>query len=94
MEQQIEEIREELKALLTETLEKLDAASMPPKLLDEREAGRYLGVSPGTMRHWRDAGKGPEFMRLCENDKIIRYYIGDLDSFITTHPRRREQAAS
>lgn len=76
---------------MTETISKLDEAERPPRLLDEREAGRYLGVSPRTLRTWREKNVGPDFHIFSK--VTIRYDINDLDSFIAEHPRRKEGAA-
>ncbi|MEA5034214.1 helix-turn-helix domain-containing protein [Cloacibacillus evryensis] len=84
--------RIELKELLTEHIRKLDelAEARPPRLVTEKEAGAYLGVSPGTLRSWREAGKGPDFLYLEGKGTIIRYDIKDLDTYADTHPRRKE----
>lgn len=79
---------DELRSLLTETIAKLDEMKeRPARLLDVEQAARYLAVSPGTMRKWREAGKGPEYLRM---DSMIRYSIDDLDAYVASHPRRRE----
>ena len=40
------------------------------KLLNEREAGRVIGVSGAGMRGWRAKGFGPPFLRI---GRLIRY---------------------
>ncbi len=47
--------------------------------LNERQAARYLGVSPGTLRLWRSEGRAPRFFRA---GKLVRYRRADLDSWI------------
>ena len=48
--------------------------------LTEREAARYVGVSPAALRLWRSEGRGPRFFRAGE--KLIRYRRVDLDFWI------------
>ena len=47
----LEQSREELRALLFETIRRLDeaAADRPPRLLTDGQAAKYLGVSRGTL---------------------------------------------
>jgi excisionase family DNA binding protein len=47
--------------------------------LNERQAAKYLGVSPGTLRLWRAENRSPRFFRA---GKLIRYRRADLDSWI------------
>ena len=44
------------------------------------EAAKHLGVSLATLKRWRAAGSGPEFIRMGE--RIIRYRETDLDRWI------------
>ena len=48
--------------------------------LTEREAARYVGVSPGVLRLWRAEGTGPTYFRA--GSKLIRYLRRDLDGWI------------
>lgn len=48
--------------------------------LNEREAGKYLGVSAAVLRLWRAEGKSPRYFRAGE--KLVRYRRADLDSWI------------
>ena len=48
--------------------------------LNEREAGKYLGVSAAVLRLWRAESKGPRYFRAGE--KLVRYRRSDLDSWI------------
>jgi hypothetical protein len=60
-------------------------------LLDEREAGRYLGgtdrpISPRTLQRWRQRGTGPTFVRV---GNLIRYRRrADLDRYLGTRIAR------
>ena len=48
--------------------------------LNEREAGRYLGISAAVLRLWRSERKGPRHFKAGE--KLVRYRRADLDSWI------------
>jgi len=48
--------------------------------LTEREAARYVGVSPAVFRLWRAEGTGPTYFRA--GSKLIRYLRRDLDGWI------------
>jgi predicted DNA-binding transcriptional regulator AlpA len=48
--------------------------------LNEREAGKYLGVSAAVLRLWRSDGKGPRHFKAGE--KLVRYRRADLDLWI------------
>lgn len=48
--------------------------------LNERQAAKYVGVNPGTLRLWRAESKGPRYFRAGE--KLVRYRRADLDSWI------------
>jgi len=48
--------------------------------LNEREAGKYLGVSAAVLRLWRAEGKAPRYFRAGE--KLVRYRRADLDLWI------------
>ncbi|ANZ45476.1 helix-turn-helix domain-containing protein [Cloacibacillus porcorum] len=86
----------ELRSVLMEAIQKLDdAADRSSRLLNEHKAAKYLDVSPGTLRNWRDKNIGPRSMEIeggkgDGGKKLIRYDIDDLDKWITEHPRRKE----
>lgn len=48
--------------------------------LNERQAARYLGVSPATLRLWRAEGRAPRYFRAGE--RLVRYRRADLDSWV------------
>jgi predicted DNA-binding transcriptional regulator AlpA len=55
--------------------------------LTEREAARYVGVSPAVFRLWRAEGTRPTYFRA--GAKLIRYLRRDLDGWIEarlSHP--------
>jgi hypothetical protein len=45
----------------------------------ERDAARYIGVTAGTLRNWRAAGKGPVYYKLLSR---VFYVRRDLDAFL------------
>jgi excisionase family DNA binding protein len=47
--------------------------------LNERQAAKFLGVSPGTLRLWRSENRSPRFFRA---GKLIRFRIRDLNEWI------------
>jgi predicted DNA-binding transcriptional regulator AlpA len=49
-------------------------------VFNERQAGRYVGVSAAVLRLWRAEGKGPRYFKAGE--KLVRYRRADLDSWI------------
>lgn len=55
------------------------------KLIKEHEAATRLGLSVLTLRRWRWAGCGPEFLKL---GAAVRYAAADLDSFVDSARRR------
>lgn len=57
-------------------------------LLDEYEAADALGLKPPTLRRWRWAGKGPEFLKI---GKAVRY---DPDTIVRYRDARRRRSTS
>jgi predicted site-specific integrase-resolvase len=53
--------------------------SLLPRLIDEQEAAKILGLSVKTLRRWRWAGRGPTFRMI---GGAVRYHPMDLDNFI------------
>jgi len=53
------------------------------KLIDERFAASYFGVSVETLRTWRKQDRGPRFRRI---GRCIRYSTADLLAFVETAP--------
>jgi hypothetical protein len=50
----------------------------PAGLFSEEEAGRYLGLAPGTLRNWRCRRRGPPFVQA---GRRICYRIEDLQAW-------------
>lgn len=53
--------------------------------LDTEAAASYLGSTPGTLKNFRAAGKGPAYHVVGE--RLVRYHIDDLDRFVRTGER-------
>ena len=51
----------------------------PAGLFTEEEAGRYLGLAPGTLRNWRCRRRGPAFVlagrRVCYRIEDLRAWV-------------------
>jgi predicted DNA-binding transcriptional regulator AlpA len=58
--------------------------------LTEREAAKYVGVSPAVFRLWRAASTGPIYYRA--GSKLIRYRRRDLDEWIESRLSQRPAA--
>ena len=50
------------------------------KLLDESEAARFLGISPGTLSVWRGTKRYP--LKYFKVARLVRYRRTDLGSFL------------
>jgi predicted DNA-binding transcriptional regulator AlpA len=60
------------------------------ELLNETQAGRYLGgkvspISPRTFQRWRMEGKGPVW---CSIGRLVRYRRSDLDAWLSEQVRQ------
>ena len=47
--------------------------------LNDKEAAKFLRLSPQTLRNWRCQCRGPVYIKA---GRAIRYAIGDLRSFM------------
>lgn len=66
----------------------LEAAEQLEKLLSEREASKFLDLTPAALRKWRQLRKGPAFVRL--STRCVKYRVEDLQKFLaerTVTPR-------
>lgn len=59
------------------------------RVLNTRDAARYLGLAVSTLNKWRCHGGGPEFLKL---GRAVRYRQQDLDAFLAS--RRLRSTAS
>lgn len=48
-------------------------------MLDEHGAAKHLGLSVATLRYWRWARRGPEYVKLCA---AVRYDVRVLDAWL------------
>lgn len=53
--------------------------------LDTEAAAAYLGSTMGTLKNWRASGNGPKYHIVSE--RLVRYHVDDLDSFVRTGER-------
>lgn len=60
------------------------------ELLDEKQAAKYLTVSPGTLSVWRSTGRyNLPFVKV---GRMVRYLRADLDAWLEA--RSRESGAT
>ena len=83
-------VLEELRAELAGLVEKVEAAiAVKPRLLNDKEAARYVGMSEAFLRRSRSEGvacRGPEFVRV---GGCVRYAPEDLDKWIEERRSKR-----
>lgn len=60
-------------------------SEIQPRLLKETEAAAILRVKVATLRRWRWAGCGPEFIKI---GGAVRYDLADIEEFIEAGRRR------
>jgi hypothetical protein len=53
--------------------------SIPPSFLSEKDAATHLCISLSTIRRWRRAKIGPEFLRF---GGVLRYGRQSLEAFV------------
>lgn len=51
------------------------------KVLNQREAADYIGVSQSTLKRWRDRGEGPPCHVL--STRIVRYRLHEVERWLT-----------
>jgi excisionase family DNA binding protein len=59
------------------------------QLDDERQAARYLNLSPRTLQAWRRKGDGPRYLKL---GAAVRYDRADLDAWLEERTRANTAA--
>jgi hypothetical protein len=65
-----------------------------PVPLTEAQAARRAGVSKGTLRRWRSAGKGPPWLKLGDTrGAAIRYDSEVLQHWLVSRRKGENQAA-
>lgn len=58
-------------------------APADPYLLNTEHAGKFLAVSPETLRTWRCRGRGPAFVVI--SGRSVRYRVEDLKAWADAH---------
>ena len=53
-----------------------------PAMLTSAQAAEVLGISEGSLRNMRSAGRGPSFVRLSYPRGRVRYVRGDVDRWL------------
>ena len=48
------------------------------KLLTTDALATRWGISPGTLRNWRTAGKGPKYIKVSN---LVRYRLSDVEKW-------------
>jgi hypothetical protein len=62
--------------------------SLEQPLLDTRALSRILGVEEQTLRQWRCAGIGPDYIKLGPGPKAeVRYTLKDVETYLAHHRR-------
>ncbi len=56
------------------------------KLLNTKEAARFLGVSPAFLERDRWAGAEIPFVRV--GSRAVRYRLSELEAYVSSHRRR------
>lgn len=57
------------------------------KYVNDVEAAKIAGLSPQTLRNWRQLGRGPNYIKL---GRSVRYSLADLISWLESHKIRPE----
>ena len=82
---------------VTTTLGRRNRVMDSDTMLAQREAAKFLGVSPATLNSWRCQRIGPSWIRI--SSRCVRYRVGDLRQWlegrrVETADSRRLEAAS
>ncbi len=59
--------------------EELKNFSQAPEVMREKEAAKYLGLSPLTLKNYRSQGIGPVYSK---NGAVVSYSKKDLDLYL------------
>ena len=56
------------------------------RLLRERDAADYLGVTDSTLQKWRYLGLGPRYIKIGGNHgRAVRYRLSDLTDYVSNN---------
>lgn len=64
------------------------ASPFPNTWLSTKEAARFLGIHPDTLRRWRREGIGPRYSRI---GRLIRYHVDTLDEWLRSKEQDSQQ---
>lgn len=75
---------EEFQSLVRESIrrtlhEELKNFNQTPEVMREKEAAKYLGLTPNTLRQYRVRGTGPVYSK---TGSVITYLKSDLDFYL------------
>lgn len=56
--------------------------SLTKHLVAPEEVAAYLGISPDTMKDYRQQGRGPRYTRV---GKLVRYRMADVEEWLARH---------
>lgn len=84
----------ELAGLIARNLADMIAEKIPQRppgwtMLPPEQAAEYLGIEAGTMRVWRNSGKGPRYIKVGGS---VRYRVDALERFIKAQTRETEDS--
>jgi excisionase family DNA binding protein len=60
-------------------------------LLDDKQAAKYLTVTPGTLSVWRSTGRYA--LPFVKVGRMVRYRLSDLDEWLATRSRETGSTA-
>jgi predicted site-specific integrase-resolvase len=63
---------------------------LKPILVTTKDAARLLGLSPQTLRNWRNAGKGPRFVHVSTGKSPALYPYDELVRWAESLGERHE----
>lgn len=78
MSDSLETRLDRLELKLDEVLSALRSAPRASESLSAAEAGAFLGVSPHSLRDWRNRGVGPQFLKA---GRRVVYRRADLEAY-------------
>lgn len=76
----VEDFQRLVRECIRRTLhEELKNFSQTPEVMREKEAAKYLGLTPNTLRQYRVRGTGPAYSK---TGSVITYAKADLDFYL------------
>ena len=62
------------------------------KLVNDKDAAKYLDLATQTLRNWRFLGKGPRYIKMSK--RCVRYKLEDLEAWVNQHAIDTEQGGA